>query len=572
MATLNYRPCREHENANNMKKLLLISASIALLLTACQPKIQQATLIVQNANIWTGNSQQPQANALAISGDTIVAVGSNEEIKKFKGASTKIIDAQGHFVTPGFIDSHVHLLDGGFTLSSVQLRDAKTPEEFSQRIEAFTKTVPKGTWIIGSDWDGSEWGELPSKHWIDSLTPDHPVFLARFDGHIGLANSLAMKLAGINNDISDVEGGVILRDDANELTGIFKDNAMTLITSKIPTPTDEQFDTALDNAMKYFASNGVTSVHHVWYPTDYDGYQAGFERAHKNNRLTLRIYSLDSLENWSALGKKIAADHIDDKWLKINGVKGVLDGALGSHTAAFNEPFTDDPTDRGSLMLPEKNLYNWASKADKLDIQVAIHAIGDRANHILLNTFKTIASENGEKDRRFRIEHAQHISPSDIARFSELDVIACMQPYHAIDDGRWAEKIIGPERIKTTYAFKSLINANTKVAFSSDWPVAPASVLEGIYAAVTRRTLDDKNPGGWVPEQKVSVEDALVAYTKNGAYASFEEKIKGTLEVGKLADFVIISEDITKVDPVRIKDLKILETYVGGKSVFRRTH
>lgn len=558
-----------------MKKILLITSSIILLLMACksptpEATFPEATLIVENADIWTGNSNQPEASAMAILGDTIVAVGSNDEIKKFKSATTKIIDAKGHFVTPGFIDSHVHLLEGGFTLSSVQLRDAKTPEEFSRRIESFSKTVPAGTWIIGSDWDGSEWGELPSKQWIDSLTPHHPVFVARFDGHIGLANSLAMKLAGINKDIEDVKGGVILRDGSNELTGIFKDNAMTLITSKIPTPTEDQFDTALDNAMNYFASNGVTSVHHVWYPTDYEGYQTGLERAHKNNRLIVRIYSLDSLANWSDLGDKIAGKHIDDEWLKISGVKGVLDGALGSHTAAFKEPFTDDPTDSGSLMLPETDLYNWALKADKLNIQVAIHAIGDRANNIVLNTFEKIASENGQKDRRFRIEHAQHIDPKDITRFSDLDVIACMQPYHAIDDGRWAEKIIGPERIKTTYAFKSLIDADTKVAFSSDWPVAPASVLDGIYAAVTRRTLDDKNPGGWVPEQKVTVEHALKSYTQNGAYASFEEKIKGTLEVGKLADFVIISENITKVDPVRIKDLEILDTYVGGKNVYSK--
>ncbi len=543
---------------------LLLGSSVLV----SQTQTKEASLIVHNADIWTGNKSQPTAQAMAILGDTIVAVGSNKEVLQYKSASTQMMDAGGHFISPGFIDTHVHLLDGGFTLSSVQLRDAKSPEEFSRRIADFAKTIPAGTWITGMDWDGSDWGVLPSKQWIDSLTPHHPVFVTRFDGHSALANSLAMKLAGIDNNIKDVDGGVILRDKSNELTGIFKDNAMALITDKIPSPTDKQFDKALDDAMKHFASKGVTSVHQVWYPTDYKEIPRGLERAYQNKRLTLRIYSLDSLENWSKVGNKIDQKGIGNKWLKINGVKGVFDGALGSHTAAFNEPFTDAPDDKGLFMLPEKKLYRWASKADKLDIQLAIHAIGDRAINKLLNNFERIAAENGKKDRRFRIEHAQHIAPKDIPRFAQLDIIASMQPYHAIDDGRWAEKVIGAERIKTTYAFQSLIKEKAIVAFGSDWPVAPASVLQGIYAAATRRTIDDKNPDGWVPEQKISAEDALKSYTLNGAYASFEEDIKGSLEVGKLADFVIISENITKVSPVNIKDLQVLETYVGGVKVF----
>jgi predicted amidohydrolase YtcJ len=246
----------------------------------------------------------------------------------------------------------------------------------------------------------------------------------------------------------------------------------------------------------------------------------------------------------------------------------VFVGALGSHTAAFLEPFTDDPSDSGLFMLPENDLYNWVSGADKVQLQVAIHAIGDRAIQTLLNNFERIQKENGDRDRRFRVEHAQHIAPIDIPRFAELNVIPSMQPYHAIDDGRWAEPLIGPERVKTTYAFKSLMDAGAKVAFGSDWPVAPGSPLLGIYAAVTRRTLDDKNPDGWVPEQKITAEQALIAYTINGAYASFEEDIKGTLAPGKLADFVIMSDNITKIDPIRIKDVKILQTYVGGKKMF----
>ncbi len=525
-------------------------------------------MIVTNAVIWTGDDNNPSAQAMAISGDTIVAVGSAAEIEKLIGEATEVVDANGGFITPGFIDTHVHLLDGGFNLTSVRLRDAKTPEEFIQRIADFAATVPEGTWILGGEWDGNDWGKLPSKEWIDKLTPNHPVFVTRLDGHMALANSLAMKEAGIDAKVKEVNGGVILRDSKNQLTGIFKDNAMALITSKIPARSNTLIDKAIDNATNYFASNGVTSVHHVWYPTDMEGNMEGLQRAHQENRMLTRVFALGELGKWQQRTQMVKKNGAGDKWLKIDGLKGVFDGALGSHTAAFMEPFTDAPKDRGLFMLSETNLYNWVSNADKANLQVAVHAIGDRAINVLLNNYEKIQSENGERDRRFRVEHVQHISPSDINRFAELNVIPSMQPYHAIDDGRWAEKFIGPERIKTTYAFKSLMDAGAKVSFGSDWPVAPASVLHGIYAAVTRRTLDDQNPDGWVPEQKITVEQALKAYTNNGAFASFEENIKGSLTPGKLADFVIISGDLTKVDPVRIKDLKVLQTYVGGKKVF----
>jgi len=544
---------------------ILLGITIVL---SCQAEMQEADLILTNANIWTANEEQPSAEAMAIVGDSILAIGAQADIEKFKGLSTKVIDANGAFVVPGFIDTHVHLLDGGFNLSSVKLRDSNSPEEFSQKIAEFAEALPPGTWILGGEWDGSEWEILPSKDWIDNLTPNHPVFVSRLDGHMGLANSLALELAGIDNNVEDVEGGVILRDDSNELTGILKDNAMTLITSKIPTPSHEEIDRAIQDAMKYFASNGVTSVHHVWYPTDSKGHEEGFERAHKASDMRTRIFALGALENWLQRADQIKIEGAGDKWLKINALKGVLDGALGSHTAAFIDPFSDAPGDKGLFILPETDLYDWVSKADKAALQIAVHAIGDHAVQVLLNTYDRVQIENGKRDRRFRIEHAQHIHPADIKRFAELNVIPSMQPYHAIDDGRWAEEVIGPERIKTTYAFKSLIDADARVCFGSDWPVAPGSVLHGIYAAVTRRTLDEMNPDGWVPEQKITPKQALIAYTRNGAYASFEEDIKGTLEPGKLADFVIISEDITDVDPVRIKDLKVLQTYVGGKKVF----
>ncbi|MCX6235937.1 MAG: amidohydrolase family protein, partial [Bacteroidia bacterium] len=354
----------------------------------------------------------------------------------------------------------------------------------------------------------------------------------------------------------------IVRNSSGQLTGIFKENAAWLIEKKIPPASDEQTDKALIKAMNYVASKGVTSVHHMC------GYLDALERARDNHSLITRIYAMVPLENWVALKEKIKKNGNGDKWLKIGGVKGFVDGSLGSHTAAMLAPFTDSPKDSGFFVNTKDDLYKWTLNADKEGLQVMIHAIGDRAIHYLLAMYDSVAKENGPRDRRFRIEHAQHIAPDDIARFSRSKIIPSMQPYHLIDDGRWAEKVIGPERMKTTYAFKSLFDSGATVTFGSDWFVAPPTPLEGIYAAVTRRTLDNKNPDGWVPEQKITVEQALLGYTKNGAYASFEEDIKGTLEPGKLADFVVISEDLTKIDPIKIREAKILQTYVGGKKVY----
>jgi predicted amidohydrolase YtcJ len=550
-----------------MKKLPIFFVTLILAFTgvSCKNNNQQpASMIITNARIWTGNQAQPYAEAMAVSGDTIVAVGSNREAMKYMTDSTVILDMKGKFITPGFIDSHVHMLQGGLDLTSVQLRGAASPEEFIKKMADFAANQKPGTWILGGNWDEKDWDRMPEKGWIDSVTPDNPVFVSRLDGHMGLANSLAVKLAGVDRSVKNIQGGAIGRNDDGELTGIFRDNAMDLIYNKIPPATEEETDNALVAAMNYFAGNGVTSVHGV----DAGGYLDAIERVRNKNGLITRIYAMVPLSYWKRLGEKIETAGKGDDWVKIGGVKGFVDGSLGSHTAAFLEPYSDLVTDSGLFVNTREDLYNWISNSDKAGLQVMIHAIGDRAINFLLNTYEQVEKENGERDRRFRIEHAQHIAPSDINRFASLKVIASMQPYHAIDDGRWAEKYIGPERIKTTYAFRSLLDSGAKLAFGSDWPVAPATPLEGIYAAVTRRTLDDKNPDGWVPEQKITVDEALRAYTKDAAYASFDENIKGTLEPGKLADFVVLDQDITAIDPVRIRDVKVLQTYVAGRKVF----
>jgi len=516
--------------------------------------------------IWTGNPEQQWAEGMAIVGDSIVEVGNAQEVEKWVGPETeKITTADGNLIVPGFIDCHVHFVEGGFALSSVQLRDARTPDEFIRRIAAYAQTVAKGTWITSGDWDHENWGgTLPTREWIDSITVDHPVWINRLDGHMSLANTAALKLAGVTNSVKDVDGGTIVRDKKGNVTGVFKDNAMTLINKAVPEPSDEQEDKALEAAMSYVAARGVTSVHNM------SGYEDTFERAHGRGTLRTRIYSGMSLPQWKELAEKIKSKGRGDNWLRRGNLKDFVDGSLGSHTAAFFKPFDDTPRDSGFFVTKPSILYHNIKSADSAGLQVMVHAIGDKAIHELLDIFEQVEKENGERDRRFRIEHAQHIAPADIKRFAQLKVIPSMQPYHAIDDGRWAEKVIGHERSMTTYAFKSLIDANANLAFGSDWFVAPPTPLEGIYAAVTRRTLDEKNPEGWIPEQKITVEDALRSYTIRAAYASFEEAIKGSLERGKLADFVVLEKDITTLPTAEIRNVSVLMTYVGGKSIFKK--
>ena len=526
------------------------------------------TLAIVNARVWTGDPRRPWADAVAAAGERLVAVGSSAEVRKLAGPTTRVIDAHGMMVVPGLIDSHVHFLDGGFALSSVQLRDAATREEFVRRIAAYASTLPKGAWITHGDWDHERWGgALPERTWIDSITPDNPVWINRLDGHMSLANSLALRAAGVGRATRDVDGGTIVRDASGEPTGILKDNAMSLVDRVVPPPTPEQTDRALDAAMHYVAEHGVTSVHNMGTWDDL----AVFERAHHAGRLITRIYAVVPLASWERLRDTVAARGRGDDWLHIGGLKGFVDGSLGSHTAAMLAPFTDAPNDSGFFVNTPEDLYAWTSGADRSGLQVIVHAIGDRAIRTQLDIFARVAREDvGHTDRRFRIEHAQHIAPADVPRFGQLGVIASMQPYHAIDDGRWAERVIGHERGKTTYAFRSLLDTKARLAFGSDWFVAPPFPLMGIYAAATRRTLDGANPGGWYPEQKIGVEDALRAYTSGAAYAEFMEREKGTLARGMLADFVMIDRDLTRVAPETIADARVMLTVVGGRVVYER--
>lgn len=531
-----------------------------------------ADLVLLNGKIWTVNERQPEAEAVAVVGNRIAAVGSTQDIRRWIGAQTKVIDLQGKRVVPGFNDAHVHFLDGGAGLASVQLRDAASPEEFRKRIGEFAARLPKGRWVLNGNWDHENWkpANLPARQLIDAVTPDNPVFINRLDGHMALANSLALKLAGVTRDTKDPDGGTIVRDASGEPTGVLKDAAMSFVYKVIPNPTEAEIIEAINAAMRYAAENGVTSVQDMSASPDVLGvYQTLLHRG----ELRVRISGHQPLAEWERLSRVGIHANFGSANLKIGGLKGFADGSLGSTTALFFEPYLDAPNTSGlpsDEMFPESKMRDRIIAADRAGLQVAIHAIGDKANKTILDFFAEAEKQNGARDRRFRIEHAQHLRPEEIKRLASQHVIASMQPYHAIDDGRWAENRIGPERAKGTYAFRSLLDAGAVLAFGSDWFVAPMEPLMGIYAAVTRRTLDGKRPGGWIPEQKITVAEAVKAFTLGSAYASFDEKVKGSVEVGKLADFAVLSADIFKINPIEIENTKVVMTIFDGRMIFQR--
>jgi predicted amidohydrolase YtcJ len=533
---------------------------------------QSITLLLTNGKIWTVNPDQREAEAVAISGNRIVAVGTSADILKLRQQDTRVVDLDGKRVLPGFNDAHVHFFAGGSSLAGPQLRYSRSEEEFRATLAVFAQHTPKGQWITGGNWDHENWtpARLPTRQLIDDATKDWPVFINRLDGHMSLANSLALKLAGVDKNTKAVPGGVIVRDAEGDPTGILKDAAQELVERVIPAPSEVQIRTAIKAAQTYANSQGVTSVQDMSASPDiFRAYQTML----RNGELTVRISGHQPLTSWRRLANVGLLADFGNEYLHIGALKGFADGSLGSTTALFFKPYLDAPNTSGiasaELVNPEKMWEN-IEHGDAAGLQIAIHAIGDKANNTILGMYERLEREHGERDRRLRIEHAQHLLPSDIPRFARLHVIASMQPYHCIDDGRWAEKRIEPERARTTYAFRSLLDSGATLAFGSDWDVAPMNVLMGIYGAVTRRTLDGRHPDGWIPEQKITVEEAVHAYTMGSAYASFEEKIKGSIEPGKLADLVVLSDDIFSIDPVKIADTKVWMTIFDGTIVVGR--
>lgn len=550
-----------------MRHRFLALACVAIL-AACTGNGQRADLILTGGVVWTGVPGAEPVQAIAVRDGRVLLTGSDAEVRELAGPGTREIPLAGRMVVPGFADNHAHFMSGGFQLASVDLRDAATPAEFARRIGAFARTLPVGRWITGGDWDHELWGgELPRREWVDSLTREHPVLVSRLDGHMALANSLALRLAGVTRDTPDPEGGTIVRDPrTGEPTGVLRDNAMDLVSSVIPDPTEAELDEAFARAQAHALSLGLTFVNDMGAWSHLETYR----RAHDRGELKLRIYSFVPLGTWERLRDYVAREGRGDSRLRWGGLKGFVDGSLGSTTAWFYEPYTDAPETAGLLTTDTTALRQWVIGADAAGLHVAVHAIGDRANDWLLDVYADAESRNGPRDRRFRIEHAQHLTGRSVERIARQGVIPSMQPYHAIDDGRWAEKRIGPERILMTYAFSSLLDTGARLTFGSDWTVAPMDPLLGIYAAVTRRTIDDANPGGWVPEQKIGVEEALRAYTSANAYASFAESELGTLERGRRADLVVLSDNLLELDPTRIPEVRVELTIIEGDIVYQR--
>lgn len=558
-----------------------VTAILVLMLTS--PSLQvpaavrnapvPADLVLLNGKIWTGDPSQLEVEALAVKGGRILTIGKNPEIKALVGEKTRVIDLNGRRAVPGFHDSHIHLLGGGRQLSQVSLKDAKDEAEFGRRLREFHQKLPRDRWLLGDDWDHDRTfaGQLPTAELIDKYVPDRPVFLRRYDGHMGVVNSMVLELAAITSTTKDPSGGVIYRKpNSKEPTGLLRDNAMNLVSPLVPAAADAEVVEAIRAALGEARRFGVTSVQDMDGGTTVTRQQLlrHYQRLAQSGDLTLRVELYWPLAEWQSLARLGIRRGFGDDWVKIGALKGFVDGSLGSSTAKMFEPYLNEPSSRGIYVTPLERLREYIGAADQAGLAVAVHAIGDQANADILDIFADVAKKNANVEHRFRIEHAQHLRPKEYDRFREFGVIPSLQPYHLIDDGRWAEGRIGTTRCASSYANRSLLDAGAKLAFGSDWPVAPLNPLVGIDAAVNRRTLDGKDPQGWFPDQKISVAEAVSAYTLGSAFAAFQEKQKGSLEVGKLADVAVLAGDIfSPSERDRIATTEVTMTIVGGKVV-----
>ena len=522
-------------------------------------------LVLVNAKIHTVDRARPSAEAVAVCGERVARVGDSADIRKLAGRATRVIDAGGRRLVPGFNDAHVHLMGGAAEIVGVDLRPAKNEADMASRLRQYVARLPKGRWVTGGYWDHEAWpGQaLPTRRLLDEATPDHPVFVRRLDGHMALANSLALKLAGVTRDATAPEGGAIVRDAAGELTGVLKDNAMRLVERAILPDTLEQAIEKARAALKHAASLGVTTIQDM---TAGALELRAYQTLRAAGELTARIYSIQNhgIDGLQAGG---IATGFGDDWLRIGGIKLFADGSMGSGTAAFFEPYADDPSSSGLLLQTPAALEQAIFDADAAGFQLIVHAIGDRANAIVLDAFEKLRAARGPRDRRPRIEHAQVVRDRDKARFARLGVIASIQPSHCIDDMRWAERRIGRDRCAIAYDFKSFATAGARIAFGTDWFVEPLNPMLGLYAAVTRQFPDGTPPGGWFPEERLTMAEAVEFYTLGSAYAEFAEERKGSISEGKLADFVLLSQDIFSIPPRQILDTKATLTVVGGRIV-----
>ncbi len=546
------------------RREMIVSVAAAAL---CGPAFAARKTIdtaLVNAEVWLGDRGK-MSDAVGIAGNRIVALGT-AAVRALIDRRTRVIDCRGAFVMPAFIDCHTHFLLGSINLAQPVLLSVRSKAEFVERIGAAVRDVPPGQWLTGGPWDEQRWGgELPRKEWIDAVSRDMPIAIPRTDLHSLFLNSAALHLAGITRETPDVPGGVIERDESGEPTGVLKDNARLRVLDIIPALTDALIDRHIGRGIDHALSKGVAQVHN----TEIDwSVQNAARRLRSRGPTGLRIYSLVPLADWQRLAALVKAEGRGDDWLRWGAVKCVADGSLGARTARFYEPYVDARDQRGVWATGVEDMREWIPAADAAGLAIATHAIGDEANDVVLDIYADAARRNGPRDRRFRIEHAQHLSQGAWTRMAQQRVIASVQPYHAVDDGRWAVKRIGEERLKRTYAFRSLLDAGVATCFGSDWPVAPIDPLTGIDAAVQRHTIDGANPHGWHPEQRVSVEDALIAYTHTAAMAGFQDDRLGRLAPGYLADLIVLDRNLLTVAPDQYLKASVLRTFVDGHERF----
>lgn len=545
-----------------------------------EPALPKADSIFLHGNIYTGITGTSsfhvvqRAEALAIQGDRILAVGKNDDIAKYKGPQTVVVDLQGHFVLPGFNDAHMHLTDAGFKRLTVDLTGVKSMEEFRERVAKRVETAEPQEWIVGSGWDETLWQgkQLPTRWDIDEVTSDHPVYLERIDGHVVVANTLALKLGHVTLATKDPEGGEIGRDISGQPNGILRESARELVTSIIPQPSADQRRQAIEAALHDIARSGVTSVQDFSDPRDPDANWQDFkifEQLEKEGKLAVRV------SEWlpfdlpvQVLAARRDSHDRSDSMLHTGMLKAFMDGSLGSHTAAMLQPYADDPKNSGIPQYEQAKLNDMAAERVNAGFQLGFHAIGDKGVQMALDAFDASDSTVRERrNHRFRIEHAQVTNPMQVARCKELNVIASMQPSHLLTDMRWAEARLGPIRAAHSYAWAEFAKRGVPLAFGTDYPVEPVTPFRGLYAAVTRKSEDGKQE--YYPQQKLTMEQAIAAYTVGAAYAEFAEKDKGKLAPGMLADFAVLDRDLTAIPPEKILGTQVLRTVVGGRTVYQ---
>ncbi len=532
-----------------------------LVLVASAAFAQVADIVVENATIYTVDQTKPSANSLAVKDGKFIAVGG--DMKKHVGPNTRRIDAKGAAVIPGLIDAHVHMRGLGGMLETFDMRFVKSPEEVARMVQAAAAKLPAGEWVRGRNWDQTNWGgEFPNADDLSKLVNDRPVYLIRVDGHAGWANRKALEIAGVTKDTQDPPGGQIIRDKNGVPTGVLIDRAQALVMRKIPALTYEQTKRRLKLAADAAVKLGLTGVHDAGIDVqERDAYRELI----KENALPLRVYAMigGTGELWQQYAK--SGPEIGP-YLTVRSVKLYADGALGSRGAALWQPYSDDKSTSGLMVTTKETLEDQIKEVAATNFQVCTHAIGDKANRLVLDAFAMVLK--GKNDRRFRVEHSQVVALPDFKLFVDNSVVASMQATHATSDMRWAEKRLGPDRVAGAYAWRRYLNLGIPLANGSDFPVEDPNPLYGFYASFTRQDQSGYPEGGWMPDQKLTREETLKSFTLTAAYAAFEEKQKGSITVGKLADFLILDKDIMKIAPKEVFSTKIRSTFVGGKEVY----